>query len=136
MEMMGALALFISVVISGCATSRNDESELSSIREKDPNQLSLSKRTVFLEISNLIVPKAYVAKEDSKIVANILMETESSIYQSEVTNSIGMKLVWIPAGEFDMGSAEGEPDEKPVHRVQILEFVEFVTLVIVALKSL
>ena len=40
-----------------------------------------------------------------------------------LTNSIGMKLVRIPAGEFLMGSAESDQgargDEKPQHRVRI-----------------
>ena len=40
-----------------------------------------------------------------------------------ITNSIGMKLVLIPAGEFMMGSPESETDrlsdERPLHRVQI-----------------
>lgn len=35
------------------------------------------------------------------------------------TNSLGMKLVWIPPGEFDMGSNNGSSDEKPIHRVEI-----------------
>lgn len=39
----------------------------------------------------------------------------------DMTNSIGMKLVWIPAGSFKMGSlsseAQREDDEGPVHRV-------------------
>jgi formylglycine-generating enzyme required for sulfatase activity len=34
-------------------------------------------------------------------------------------NSIGMKLVWIPPGEFEMGSNDGESNEKPVHTVKI-----------------
>ena len=34
-------------------------------------------------------------------------------------NSIGIKLVRIPAGEFDMGSEDGGEDDKPVHRVRI-----------------
>ena len=35
-----------------------------------------------------------------------------------VTNSIGMKLKLVPAGEFQMGSTEYD-DEKPIHRVTI-----------------
>ena len=41
----------------------------------------------------------------------------------EITNSIGMKLVLIPAGEFLMGSPDSDKDaaddEKPQHRVRI-----------------
>ena len=38
-----------------------------------------------------------------------------------ITNSIGMKLAYIPAGEFMMGSPEGEgsADERPRHKVKI-----------------
>jgi len=36
-----------------------------------------------------------------------------------LTNSIGMKLVLIPSGEFMMGSADYFNNEKPVHRVRI-----------------
>jgi len=39
--------------------------------------------------------------------------------QSDVhVNSIGMKLVYIPSGEFMMGSNDGD-DEKPVHKIKI-----------------
>jgi formylglycine-generating enzyme required for sulfatase activity len=36
-----------------------------------------------------------------------------------LTNSIGMKLRLIPAGEFQMGQSDGKSDEQPVHRVRI-----------------
>src|SRR5262245_34280922 len=40
-----------------------------------------------------------------------------------ITNSIGIKLVPIPAGEFLMGSPDSDPDahpdEKPQHKVRI-----------------
>ncbi len=40
-----------------------------------------------------------------------------------ITNSIGMKLVLIPSGEFTMGSPDSDPDadgdEKPQHKVRI-----------------
>jgi formylglycine-generating enzyme required for sulfatase activity len=35
------------------------------------------------------------------------------------TNSTGMEFVYIPAGEFMMGSNNGNDDEKPVHKVKI-----------------
>jgi len=36
-----------------------------------------------------------------------------------VKNPIGMEFVWIPPGDFMMGSINGEADEKPIHRVII-----------------
>ena len=41
----------------------------------------------------------------------------------QITNSIGMKLLLIPAGEFRMGSPEGEggSDAHPQHRVKITQ---------------
>jgi formylglycine-generating enzyme required for sulfatase activity len=42
-----------------------------------------------------------------------------SSQEHTLVNSIGMAFVWIPAGEFQMGSDEGQDDEKPVHTVRI-----------------
>ena len=36
-----------------------------------------------------------------------------------VVNSLGMKMLPIPAGTFQMGSVDGEFDERPVHQVTI-----------------
>ena len=51
-----------------------------------------------------------------------IIELEAGLPQ-EITNSIGMKLKLIPAGEFLMGSPESDEDagdsEKPQHRVRI-----------------
>ncbi len=38
---------------------------------------------------------------------------------AEITNVIGMKLKLIQPGSFVMGSDNGEPDEKPLHKVTI-----------------
>lgn len=43
----------------------------------------------------------------------------SASHPMTVTTESGIDLVWIPAGEFMMGSANGDPDEKPIHRVTI-----------------
>jgi formylglycine-generating enzyme required for sulfatase activity len=37
----------------------------------------------------------------------------------EMVNSIGMRLALVPAGVFWMGAEAGDPDERPVHRVEI-----------------
>ena len=36
-----------------------------------------------------------------------------------IQNSVGIELVWLPPGEFLMGSSDGAENEHPVHRVQI-----------------
>jgi len=41
--------------------------------------------------------------------------------EREATNSIGMRLRLIPAGQFVMGTAEGYEDEMPPHRVTVGE---------------
>lgn len=38
---------------------------------------------------------------------------------SERINSVGMPLVLVPSGELTMGSADGQPNEAPVHRVRL-----------------
>ena len=40
----------------------------------------------------------------------------------EVTTKTGIAMVRIPAGEFLMGSARGETDERPAHRVKLSAF--------------
>lgn len=37
----------------------------------------------------------------------------------EVAGPDGGRMVWVPAGEFMMGSADGAPDERPMHRVRL-----------------
>jgi formylglycine-generating enzyme required for sulfatase activity len=40
----------------------------------------------------------------------------------EITGRDGAPMVLVPAGEFMMGSTEGDADEKPVHRVSLAAF--------------
>jgi serine/threonine-protein kinase len=46
-------------------------------------------------------------------------ELELMLTQPALTNSIGMEMVYVPAGSFIMGSENGDSDEKPMHRVTI-----------------
>jgi outer membrane protein assembly factor BamB len=55
--------------------------------------------------------------------ASLCSGEQSPAGQDVIVNSIGMKLTRIPAGEFQMGSADSDPgardDEQPQHRVRI-----------------
>lgn len=70
--------------------------------------------STILGLAALSMPAA-VAEDDAASTSGRAAKT--------ITNSIGMKLVRIPAGEFLMGSAETDPggrdDEKPQHPVRI-----------------
>ena len=61
------------------------------------------------------------ARKDARPDAGPAVKTPSS--QDSITNSIGMTLKLIPAGEFMMGSPDNDKDagidEKPQHRVRI-----------------
>lgn len=72
----------------------------------------------------VLAPGSTSTPEPSKLTHTptpTLMPTPSQ-GQKTITNSIGMEFVLIPAGEFDMGSPEGEKDvtslERPVHNVK------------------
>jgi len=39
-----------------------------------------------------------------------------------VHEQAGVELVYVPAGKFLMGSEAGDPDEKPVHEVELRAF--------------
>ena len=48
--------------------------------------------------------------------------TETSSPTLIVSETVGIKMISIPAGTFQMGSNFGEADEKPVHRVEVDSF--------------
>jgi formylglycine-generating enzyme required for sulfatase activity len=57
------------------------------------------------------------------LAAALIVLSPTGIAAEEIVNSIGMRLVRIPAGEFLMGSpdteANADEDERPQHRVRI-----------------
>lgn len=44
------------------------------------------------------------------------------VLEAEITGKDGAPMVLIPAGSFTMGTDDGEPNEKPVHRVYLNEY--------------
>ncbi|MCP4196003.1 MAG: hypothetical protein GY762_02540, partial [Proteobacteria bacterium] len=82
-------------------------------------------RSIFLLVFSLFLTTAALGvntQTDGKKAP--LLQTKTSAYHGPkqgdiITNRIGMKLVYIPAGDFMMGSNDGASNEKPVHKVTI-----------------
>ena len=82
-------------------------------------------RSIFLLVSSLFLTMAALgvnAQTDGK-KAPLLQKKTSAYHRPKqgdiITNCIDMKLVYIPAGEFMMGSNDGASNEQPVHKVTI-----------------
>ena len=70
---------------------------------------------------SIVLPRGWTSEDRRVVVATPEGDVEKDI--TYYRNTIGMKFVLIPAGEFMMGSPEGEEgrskDEGPVHKVRI-----------------
>ncbi len=87
-------------------------------RLQDPHQLSNLVATPVLAKVAINRQPVDMAKTRPVDIAPPRLPSRKSL-----ENTVGMKLVLIPAGEFDMGSGdddkEADTDEKPKHRVRI-----------------
>ena len=54
--------------------------------------------------------------------ATIIPTPTLGIGSTKISDKDGMTLMYVPAGEFEMGSNNGESDEKPVHTVYLDAF--------------
>jgi formylglycine-generating enzyme required for sulfatase activity/serine/threonine protein kinase len=83
------------------------------------------KKVVERAADKAIEPSRDLSKQAGQEAATKLPDLSNPRVQPlpSITNSIGMKMNLIPAGEFLMGAPDGEPDsdadEKPQHRVRI-----------------
>ena len=62
----------------------------------------------------VIIPASQLGAQPAKP-----WQTPGTRAGEEVVGPNNAKMVWVPAGEFKMGSADGAADEKPVHLVRI-----------------
>ena len=76
--------------------------------------------TVAAPPQNAVEPPKPAAKTPKKLAER---PRKAAKHPKLLTNSIGMRFMLVPAGEFLMGSPawdkDGQPDERPQHRVRI-----------------
>lgn len=70
---------------------------------------------------HLIFPQTSKAQKPARIkaVPKTADKKAGATSKLSLPDGLEIKFVYIPAGEFEMGSENGEADEKPVHRVKI-----------------
>jgi len=66
--------------------------------------------------NTMVLPKGWTKEAQRTKVGTPQGDKELDI--THYTNTIGMKFVYIPPGEFRMGGRNGLDNEKPVHRVR------------------
>ena len=94
-----------------------------TLANNDPQmtQISQSTATETLEPVRTSIP----AKIDTPTpTITSISPTPTLGIGSTMTGEDGMTLLYVPAGEFTMGSEDGGSDEKPVHTVYLDAFLD------------
>ena len=79
---------------------------------------------VFLRIGSLLVSMGGLAVTEVSVVTEVPFITEAPTVTEtpRMKGNDGMTLLYVPAGEFTMGSNTGLDDVKPVHKVKLDAF--------------
>ena len=88
----------------------------------------MKKANIVRGLLSLIVIVAFVAgcgkrEESSSDAGASGTGKKKALVMQTIQTKSGLEMILIPAGEFTMGSDDGEEDETPVHKVQVDEFL-------------
>jgi len=87
----------------------------------------MTKRIIFGVLAAAMIVTMFSCKKDNAPGAGSQAQSAPAVNPlspnpqqgTVLENSVGIKLVWIRAGEFEMGSDDGESHERPIHTVKI-----------------
>lgn len=100
----------------------NDKAKVKAYLDEFPNGASASIARIKLRQLETVSAPITTNNSETDLTINSVPKSNNSVTVGTVRkNSIGMELVYIPAGEFMMGSESGKSDQKPVHKVSIKE---------------
>lgn len=100
----------------------NDKAKVKAYLDEFPNGASTSIARIKLRQLETVSVPITTNNSELNLTINSVPKSNKSVAVGTVRkNSIGMELVYIPAGEFMMGSESGKSDQKPVHKVTIKE---------------
>jgi len=78
--------------------------------------------TVLLLPTEAVVSELQASEQAGRLVEVAQAVVEGQPKAEKSNQSLGIEFVSIPGGEFEMGSNDGDADEKPVHRVRVSAF--------------
>src|SRR5215831_538983 len=87
----------------------------SNIVQYGPESTRVRSRTV-MSSKGPMSPELYWPFQEKTVTVNANVALDRSM------TLVAPDLARIPGGEFLMGAADGQPDERPVHRVRVSEF--------------
>lgn len=116
-----AVVLIASIV--GLIMLRGNEPapEITSTLEKMAVQSVTPLRSSTPRPSSTPIPSATAAPTDAPTDTEI-PSPQLFAGATQISPKVGKVMLYIPAGEFEMGSKDGEVDEKPVHTVNLNAF--------------
>lgn len=120
--------LFTHVVLAGLhGAADQDQNGLVTLRELFPYVRDQVATTAVDELNREQTPVLLPGEESlgarsALPIALALPYGAPQMLGREITGKDGTPMLLIPAGEFMMGSTEGDADEKPVHRVSLDAF--------------
>jgi formylglycine-generating enzyme required for sulfatase activity len=83
----------------------------------------VKRATVLLGIAVALGAGCGRQSADSDSESGARLPGAESVAPVGVTTQSGVEMVWLPGGEFRMGSERGSPDESPPHQVRVSAFL-------------
>jgi formylglycine-generating enzyme required for sulfatase activity len=77
----------------------------------------------FIILIGIAALSACGKQERSGIVADGSRTSSNDKSNTEISTKSGVAMVYVPAGQFTMGSDQGNPDEAPPHKVSVTAFL-------------
>jgi len=108
---LGGLIFWV-LILEGRRSQANANAAQTQQITRTPAQLSSSATAGLMEIPTSTYPPAAIPDPTATL----------GIGSTQVRDAEGMTMVYVPAGEFEMGSEDGDPDESPIHTVYLDAF--------------
>jgi formylglycine-generating enzyme required for sulfatase activity len=112
------ILLMVCMLVSGCGSPATPAATLPPA----PATAAPAPATALPAATATTPPTAPPAESNAPAPTNTVVAPPPSSGAEKVSDKDGMKMLFVPAGDFSMGSLVGQSDETPVHTVTLDAF--------------